>query len=257
MHPILFKVGSLEIRYYSLMYLVAMTLSFFLLTREASRKKIPLSKNEILNLILFSVFGGILGARLYYVGFQWEYFSSHLIEIPAIKRGGLASHGGFIAGFIVAYFYLRYHKVSVWRICDSVIPLIVLGEACVRFGNFMNGEAHGQPTTLPWGIVFPGGSPAGNQFPNVPVHPTMLYHLVYDLFIFYFIWFGLRKRAWKDGFVAAVTLLLYSIGRFFIEGLRTDSLYLGKYRIAQVMSVVLIIISIYVIARKRLWIKNG
>jgi len=239
------------------MYVLAMSLSYILLKREASRKKIPITKNEILNLILLSVAGGIIGARLYYIAFNWEYFSLHLGEIPAIKRGGLASHGGFIAGFIVAYFYLRYHKVSVWRICDSVIPLIVLGEACVRFGNFMNGEVHGQPTTLPWGVVFPEGSPAGNQFPNTPVHPTMLYHMFFDLFVFFLIWFALKRGAWKNGFIAALTVLSYSTGRFFIEGLRADSLYLGKYRIAQVMSVVLVAISTYIIARKRLWFKNG
>lgn len=251
MHPVLFKGESVEIRYYSLMYLLAMTLGFFLLRREASKKRISLSKDQILNLILFSVAGGIIGARLYYVAFRWDYFGSHLGEIFAIKRGGLASHGGFIVGFGIAYFYLRHQKVSLSRISDSVIPLVVLGEACVRFGNFMNGEAHGYPTTLPWGIVFPEGSPAGDQFPNTPVHPTMLYHMFYDLFIFSFIWFGLRKEGWKDGFIAGLTLLLYSAGRFFIEGLRADSLYLGKYRIAQMMSLMLITLACYIIASKR------
>jgi phosphatidylglycerol:prolipoprotein diacylglycerol transferase len=257
MHAVLFKIGSFELRYYSLMYVLAMSLSYILLKREVSRKKIPLTNNEILNLILLSVTGGIIGARLYYIAFNWEYFSSHFGEIFDIKRGGLASHGGFIAGFIVGYSYLRYRKVSAWRIADSIFPMIILGEACVRFGNFMNGEAHGQPTTLPWGLVFPSGSPAGNQFPNTPVHPTMLYHMFYDLIIFLLIWFGFRKRNFRNGFISAVTLLLYSIGRFFIESLRADSLYFGKYRIAQIMSVMLITIMAYIITRKRLWIRDG
>ena len=256
MHPVFFEVGSFEVRYYSLMYLLAIILSFILLKEETSRKKIPLSKDEILNLVLLSVFGGIIGARFYYVAFNWEYFGTHLGEIPAIRRGGLASYGGFIAGFMTAYLYLRYHKISVWRMADSVIPLVLLGEACVRFGNFMNGEAHGYPTTLSLGIVFPPGSPAGTQFPNKPVHPTMLYQMFYNLFIFFFIWLWLRKRVSKDGFIASLTVILYSAGRFFIEGLRADSLYLGKYRMAQIISVILITIMTYVIAKKRLWIKS-
>lgn len=154
--------------------------------------------------------------------------------------GGLASHGGFIGGFIVAYLFLKKKKISIRKISDSIVPLVILGEAFVRFGNFMNGEAHGVPTTLPWGIVFPQGSPAGDEFPNIPVHPTMLYQLIYNLIVFSFIWFYLRKKQFSDGFIAAISIILYSVGRFFIEGLRADSLYIGPLRTAQLMSIILI-----------------
>lgn len=136
------------------------------------------------------------------------------------------------------------------------MPLVVLGEACIRFGNFMNGEAHGTPTTMPWGIVFPPGSPAGNRFPDVAVHPTMLYQLFYNLLVFVFIWFVFRKKPYKDGFVAALTVILYSAGRFFIEGLRADSLYLDHYRIAQVMCVALVSAMLFFIIEGRLWIET-
>src|SRR4030042_1778169 len=112
MHPILLKIGTIEIRFYSLMYILAVTISFYLLNAEISRKKIQLSKNNILNLILFSVFVGILGARLYYVLFRWDYYGVNLKEILYIRHGGLASHGGFIAGSAAGYFYLRHYKVS-------------------------------------------------------------------------------------------------------------------------------------------------
>jgi phosphatidylglycerol:prolipoprotein diacylglycerol transferase len=131
-----------------------------------------------------------------------------------------------------------------------------LGEAFVRFGNFMNGEAHGMPTTMPWGIVFPQGSPAGAEFPNTPVHPTMLYQLFYNLMAFFVVWFGLRKKECKDGFVAAVIVIVYSLGRFFIEGMRADSLYLGSFRVAQIMSVALISAMTYIILSKRLWLRT-
>lgn len=253
MDPIFIEIGPFAIRYYSLMYLLAVTVGIFLLRQEVIRKGIALSKDDTINLVLISVFGGILCARLYYVAFNWDYFSIHIKEIPAIWKGGLASHGGFIGGFISAYLYLRHYKVPIWRIGDSILPIVVLGEAFVRFGNFMNGEAHGTPTTLPWGIVFPEGSPAGAEFPNTPVHPTMLYQLFYNLTAFFVIWFGLRKKQYKDGFVIAVTVIVYSIGRFFIEGIRADSLYLWQFRIAQVMSVALILAMTYIIFFKRLW----
>lgn len=257
MNPVLIEIGPFEIRYYGIMYLLAIISSIFLLRHEVARKGLALSNDDIYNLILLSVFGGIIGARLYYVAFNWDYYGINLKEIPAIWRGGLASHGGFIGGFIAGYFFLRHHKIPIWRMADSILPLVVLGEAFVRFGNFMNGEAHGVPTTLPWGIVFPHGSPAGNEFPNTPVHPTMLYQLFYNLGVFFTAWFSIRKKPWKDGFVAAVTVILYSFGRFFIEGLRADSLYLGPFRTAHLMSIVLISVMAYIIYKKRLWIKRS
>jgi phosphatidylglycerol:prolipoprotein diacylglycerol transferase len=188
--------------------------------------------------------------------FRWDYYGAHLKEVLAIRHGGLASHGGFFAGIAVAYVYLSYYKVSFLKIADSALPLVILGEACVRFGNFMNGEAHGIPTTVPWGIVFTSGSPAGNQFPNIPINPTMLYQLFYNLLVFLFIWFFFRKNSHKDGFIAALTAILYSIGRYIIEGLRADSLYLDHYRIAQVMCIALISVMLIFIIAGRLWIRE-
>ncbi len=253
MHPVLFKIGPLEIRFYGLMYLLAILLSIYLLNKEAQRKGIPLSKDEIINVIFVTVLAGLIGARAYYVIFNWEYYSLNWKEIPAIWRGGLASHGGFLAGFVAALLYLRHYKVPILKFSDSVIPLVVLSEAFVRFGNFMNGEAHGMPTNLPWGIVFPPGSPAGNEFPNKAVHPAMLYQLFYNLGVFLYVWFVLRKKQFQDGFIGAISIILYSFGRFFIEGIRADSLYIGPFRTAQVMSIILTIIMSYMIYSKKLW----
>ena len=257
MHPVLFKMGSVEIRFYSLMYILAMGLGFYFLSGEVERKKLPLSKNDLLNLILFVVVAGIVGARLYYVMFRWDYYGAHLAEVPAIRLGGLASHGGFIAGTAAGWIFLRYRRVPFLKLADSAVPLVVLGEACVRFGNFMNGEAQGTPTTMPWGIVFPPGSPAGNRLPNIAVHPTMLYQLIYNLLVFVIIWFIFRKKPFKDGFVAALTVILYSAGRFFIEGLRLDSLYLGPFRVAQLICIVLISMMILVIITRSQWIRGS
>lgn len=256
MNPVFFRIGPLEIRYYGSMYLIAIFLSFILLNKEIRRKKIPLTKDNLYNFIIFTVFGGIIGARIYYVIFNWQYYGINLSEIFAIWKGGLASHGGFIGGFIVAYLYLKHFRIPISKMADSVLPLVILGEAFVRFGNFMNGEAHGIPTNLPWGIIFPKGSPAGDQFPNTPIHPTMLYQLFYNLIIFFILWFIFRKKEWKDGFIASISIIMYSIGRFFIEGLRADSLYIGEFRIAQVMSILLILLMSFIIYSKKLFHKK-
>jgi len=256
MHPVFFEIGPIDIRFYSLMYILAMGLGYNLLSAEVSRKKLPLSKNDILNLVLFAVAAGILGARLYYVIFRWDYYGASLEEIFAIRRGGLASHGGFIAGAAAGWLFLRYHKISFPKLADAALPLVVLGEACIRFGNFMNGEAHGFPTNMPWGVVFPPGSPAGSQFPAIPVHPTMLYQLFYDLLVFAVIWCACRKKPHKDGFLAALTVILYSSGRFFIEGLRADSLYLGHFRVAQVVCLAFGLAMVFFIFNGNLYRQN-
>ncbi len=255
MDPVLIEIGPFQIRYYSLMYILAVFTGYYLLKGEIGRKAINMSNDDVMTFLTTTVLAGIVGARIYYVIFNWEYYGGHLAEIPAIWKGGLASHGGFIAGFIVGYVYIKSRGIGILRMADSVVPLVLLGEAFVRFGNFMNGEAHGNPTDLPWGVIFPSTSVAGSQFPDTPIHPTMLYQMFWNVLIFLIVWLGLRKRAYKDGFLCFSTVFLYSIGRFFIEGMRADSLYIGQFRTAQAMSVILSIVSVMAIYIKRLWVR--
>ena len=179
--------------------------------------------------------------------------TSRTSEIPAIWHGGLAIHGGLTGGALVAYFYLKKKGVRFWRMADVVAPAAILGQTFGRFGNFMNGDAHGMPTTMPWGIVFPKDSIAGSQFPNTPLHPTMLYELVFNFSIFCFLWLYLRKREHKDGYIFAMYIALYSIGRFIVEHFRADSLMLGPLRMAQVVSLVIAVGVGALIVSKRLW----
>lgn len=255
MHPILFEFGPIQIRFYGLMYVIAILVGSVLIKREVRRKVVPLTDDDVMNFILWSVLGGIFGARLYYVVFNWGYYFANPKEIPAVWHGGLAIHGGLIGGISVAYFYLRRRKISFWRITDCVAPALILGQAFGRFGNFMNGDAHGRPTTMPWGIVFPPQSIAGSEFPNIPLHPTMLYEMTINISIFLFLWFVLRKRDHKDGFIFAAYLMLYSLGRFVVEHFRADSLMMGPLRAAQVVSLTLAVIALAVIVKGRLWKK--
>lgn len=235
------------------MYVIAILVGLSLIKKEVRRKGIDLLDENVTDFLLWTVVGGIIGARIYYVIFNWEFYSLHPREIPAVWHGGLAIHGGLIGGFTAAYIYLKRARIPFWRMADACAPSIILGQALGRFGNFMNGDAHGVPTDLPWGVVFPKGSIAGDQFPNTPTHPTMLYELVINLSIFLFLWFVLRKRSYKDGFIFATYIILYSAGRFFVEAFRADSLMLGPLRAAQVASIILIIIAGSILLKKRLW----
>ncbi len=253
MHPMLFKYGFIEIRFYGLMYVVAILVATYIIKQEVVRKAIGLSADDVVNFVTWTVIAGVVGARIYYVLFTLDYYMANPVEIPAIWHGGLAIHGGLIGGASAAWIYLRRHGVLFWRMADAVAPAIILGQTFGRFGNFMNGDAHGMPTAMPWGIVFPPGSIAGSQFPGIPLHPAMLYEMSINFCIFLFLWLSLRKRGHKDGFIFAAYIALYSSGRFVVEGFRADSLMLGPIRIAQLVSALIAIFVAGLIIKKRLW----
>lgn len=253
MHPILFKYGPIEVRFYGLMYVIAIIVASYLIKKEVKRKGIGLTEDDLMNFIIWTVIGGVVGARIYYVVFNLGYYLSYPSEIPAIWHGGLAIHGGLIGGGSTAWAYLKRRGVRFWQMADAVAPSIILGQAFGRFGNFMNGDAHGRPTTMPWGIVFPRTSIAGAEFPNTPLHPTMLYELVINFSIFCFLWFVLRKKDHRDGFIFAMYITLYSMGRFIVEAFRADSLMLGPIRVAQLVSISIAIAIGAFIVKQRLW----
>jgi phosphatidylglycerol:prolipoprotein diacylglycerol transferase len=202
---------------------------------------------------MWVVISGIVGARLYYVLFKFDFFLSNPVEIVAIWHGGLAIHGGIIGGIIGGWVYLKRRAVPFWKAADASAPVLIMGQTLGRFGNFMNGDAHGMPTESPLGVVFPFASPAGMEFPGIALHPAMLYELVLNLAIFLFLWFWARKREARDGFVFALYIVLYSLGRFFVEIFRADSLMFGPLKTAQLISVIIICVAGYLIWNKRLW----
>lgn len=256
MHPILFKLGPIEIRFYGLMYVIAILAASYLINREVRRKGVPLTEDGVMNFIVWTVIGGILGARLYYVAFNLGYYLHNIKELPAIWHGGLAIHGGMIGGALGACVYLKRHNIRFWRMADCVAPSLILGQAFGRFGNFMNGDAHGVPTDMPWGLVFPKDSVAGAQFPGIPLHPTMLYELFINLGIFLFLWFYLKNDERRDGYIFAVYMALYSMGRFGVEQFRADSLMFGPLKAAQLVSLSIAVIVALIIILKKLWRKN-
>ena len=253
MHPILFEYGPIQIRFYGLMYVVAILVANYLIKKEVDRKGIPLTSDDVMNFIIWTVVGGVIGARLYYVGFNWDFYGSTPSEIPAVWHGGLAIHGGMLGGITAAFIYLKRQGVEFWRMADAVAPSLILGQAFGRFGNFMNGDAHGRPTDAPWGIVFPPESIAGSENPGVPLHPTMLYEMAINLSVFLFLWLYLRKKEHRPGFIFGAYIAMYSLGRFVVEHFRADSLMLGPIKAAQAVSLAIAIAAIAIIISRRLW----
>jgi len=198
-------------------------------------KKHGLLEDDVYTLCLIMLPAAVIGARLYYVIFYGVPFQ----DILKIWNGGLAFHGGLFAAVIVVVLFTVIKKQKFLAWADTLIPSCILGQAIGRWGNYFNGEAYGAVTDLPWAIMIDG----------VPHHPTFLYESLWDFGVFIFLmWLLNTKRKgyvnYKEGSALAWYLILYSIGRFWIEGLRTDSLYLGPLRIAQVVSVLEIIVGI-------------
>ncbi|MDR2401089.1 MAG: prolipoprotein diacylglyceryl transferase [Deferribacteraceae bacterium] len=183
MFPYLFKIGWFELRIYSLMLVIAVLLSIFIVSRRS--KKLGYDPKKTENIIIFTFIGGILGARIYYVIFNWGFFRANLSEIPAVWHGGLAIHGGVILGVTAFFFLCRYYKFPFLKFTDMTVPALLLSQGLGRFGNFANGEAHGVPAFTPPEIIF-RFKPAFQSFwrevlnsehiANTPQAITSLYH---------------------------------------------------------------------------------
>jgi phosphatidylglycerol:prolipoprotein diacylglycerol transferase len=204
-------------------------------------KRRGLNPDLIGDLSIWLVIAAIPCARLYYVAFEWKKYIDNPAEALAIWHGGIAIHGAIIGGLIAALLFARFKKVSFWQLADVVAPALILGQAIGRWGNFFNSEAFGRPTDLPWKLFIPlAQRPAGyTQFEYF--HPTFLYESLWNLAVFALLMVlfhrGLKMMPpLKVGTVFFVYLIAYSLGRFWIEGLRTDSLMLGPLRIAQIVS---------------------
>lgn len=239
--PILWEWGAITIRWYGFLIASAVIVGVFLSSSLAKRRGI--NPDLIGDLVIWLVIAAIPCARLYYVAFEWQQYAKNPAEILAIWHGGIAIHGAIIGGSIAALIFARLNKVPFWQLADVVAPSLILGQAIGRWGNFFNSEAFGAPTNLPWKLFIPEANrPSGYQQYEY-FHPTFLYESFWDLGVFILLMtlFFRRlksKTPLKSGTISLVYLVAYSLGRFWIEGLRTDSLMLGPLRIAQIVSLV-------------------
>lgn len=248
-----FKVFGLSVYWYGIIISIGFFLAVVLAMR--SSEKAGIKQDDIIDLILYAAPLSIIGARLYYVMFNWSEFNGNFLKIINIRTGGLAIYGALIVAVIIASIFAWRRKINVLNFLDFCIPYFVLAQAIGRWGNFTNQEAFGRNTNLPWGMT---GSEIRKQLegfgsavdPNIPIHPTFLYESLWNLGVFLLlIWLSKRKKL--NGEVICMYMIAYGAGRFWIEGLRLDSLMVGSVRISQLLSIVFVIVFglIFVIRR--------
>lgn len=245
MNPEIFNIGGFIIRWYSVLILVGIIIAFVLASRES--KKFNLPKDFIFDLGFWVVIFGIIGARLYYVIFNYSLYKDSLLDVVKVWNGGLAIHGGIIAGFITLVIYCKLRKVNPFRMTDIVVPSLIIAQAIGRWGNFFNSEAHGPATTLAnlKSLCIPDFIIEGMNINGVYYHPTFLYESLWC--ILGFVILLLVRKFYKNlkiGQLTCVYLMWYGVGRLMIESLRTDSLMLGNFKVAQLVSVGMILIGL-------------
>jgi phosphatidylglycerol:prolipoprotein diacylglycerol transferase len=246
--PIIFQLGPLAIRWYGLLIATAVILGLSLSQYLAKRRQV--NPDLIGDLVFWLVIAAIPSARLYYVLFEWREYAQRPQDILAIWKGGIAIHGAILGGLTAAAIFARIHRISVWKLLDLLVPSLALGQAIGRWGNFFNSEAYGKPTNLPWKLFIPPGNRPPEVLGYDYFHPTFLYESLWNLsvlgLLLYLFFLGLKRGSgFKAGTLTCVYFIAYSLGRFWIEGLRMDSLMLGPLRIAQVVRLVAIFLGIF------------
>ena len=247
------SIGSLEIYWYGVIIAVGFGLGLWVYLSH--NRSCGIHPDEGLDIILWSMLGAIVGARAYYVAFQWDHYKDNLKEIFNLRGGGLAIYGGIIGALIVAFIVCRSKKLPMLPVADAAFPGVMLGQAIGRWGNFFNMEAFGTNTTLPWGMTSDTISNYLSHHqaallaqgvvvdPAMPVHPTFLYESLWNLIGVAVLLLWLFPRRSYDGQITLGYTAWYGLGRFFVEGLRTDSLMWGSVRVSQALGGVLFIVA--------------
>ncbi len=237
-----FTIGSKDVYWYGIIialgFLAAIAVAVFL------AKKSNLEPEIIYDIVIFGTPAAIICARLYYVAFEWSYYSENWGEIVKIWNGGIAIYGAIIGAVVSTTVYCRVKKKNLPLVCDIGAVGLVVGQIFGRWGNFFNQEAFGGNTTLPWGMtgdviakkITEMAADGINADPAMPVHPTFLYESLWNLCLL-LILLLIFKRKKFDGQIFLIYVAGYGLGRFLIEGLRTDSLYIGIFRVSQIVAV--------------------
>ena len=251
MNPILFDFKFIQIRWYSIFLLIAFAIGVTLIYREGSRLNVD--KNYLFNLTFWAIIFGLLGARFYYVIFNFSEYSDNLLEIFKVWHGGLAIHGGIIAGLLTIIIYTKKYNVDIYKIIDIFVPALLIGQAIGRWGNFFNSEAHGTATTLLTlqKLHLPQFIIDGMNINGVYYQPTFFYESIFCFIGFCLLLFLRRYKYIKNGQVLACYLIWYGVVRFIIEISRTDALMLGGFKVAQLISVVFVIAGIVLFVFKQ------
>lgn len=263
-----FTVFGIEIAYYGVIIALAMLMGALVAYREA--KKTGQKVDDYVDFTLYTLIAAIIGARIYYVIFEWDYYSAHPLEIFNLRAGGLAIYGGVLASVLTLFIFTKVKKLKFWLMADTAVQGLIIGQIIGRWGNFFNREAFGGYTDGLFAMQLPVSEAKGitqeliehlvtiDGVSYVQVHPTFLYEGVWNLLLFIGICIYKRHKKF-DGEILAIYLMGYGIGRFFIEGLRTDQLVikaLGGIAASQVLSIVLILLGTAFVIYNRVSLKK-
>jgi phosphatidylglycerol:prolipoprotein diacylglycerol transferase len=239
--PIALEFGPLRMHWYGILIGSALLLGVNLSTWLAKRRK--MDPDIVADLAFALVLGALPGARIYYVLFQWSDYVGHPEKMIAIWEGGIAIHGAILGGMLAGWIFARWRQVSFWMLVDIVVPSLILGQAIGRWGNFFNSEAYGAPTDLPWKLLIPPDRRMPGFESVAYYHPTFLYESLWNLGVFGLVMVLVLKfgQQLKPGMLFCFYTIAYGCGRFWIEGLRTDSLMAGPLKMAQLVSLMGII----------------
>lgn len=238
--PVAFRIFGFDVMWYGVLIGTGIILACAVFLKRA--QNFGLDSDKLLDILIISIPVGIIGARAYYVAFNWERYAGDIKKIINIRGGGLAVHGGLIAGIACAALLCIIWKIDIKNGIDLAAPSIALAQSIGRWGNFFNEEAHGGLTDFPINVLIDGQR----------YHATFLYESVWCFLLFVFLWYFTRYRKF-DGQIFLMYAMLYSLERFFVEGLRTDSLMIGPLRQAQVISIVIFAAALaaYIVLRYR------
>ena len=244
---------DITIKFYGVIIAFGFTLAVLFGGRMAYTWKMSIDK--MLDVLIYGTFGGIIGARLYYVAFEWDSYKDDLLSVFKIWEGGLAIYGGIIGAFIAAYFVCKKIDLNFYKLLDLAGMSLLIGQGIGRWGNFTNQEAFGINTDLPWGMTSEKisdyisshySSLTANGISmdsDLPVHPTFLYESIWCLFGFVVLYIVCKKFRKFDGQLILGYGIIYGLERAVVEGLRTDSLYIGDtgLRVSQVLSLAIVV----------------
>ena len=250
--PVAFRIGNFEVYWYGILIAAALVLCIVLALKQAKKNNFP--DTLVYDTMLVTIPCAIIGARAYYVIFNWDIYKDNIKSVFDTRAGGLAVYGGILACILGLLIMCKIRKIPFTSLADFVVVYLPLGQAIGRWGNFFNQEAFGTTTTMPWGMWSESTRSYLVRFcPDLvalsPVHPTFLYESVADLIIF-IILLQVRKKSTHSFETSCTYFILYGAVRFFIEGLRTDSLYITgtQIRASQALSLFLLLFGLFYIA---------
>ena len=246
-NPVFLRIGPLQFRWYGLMYILGFIATYFILRAESRRKQLPLTVDDVADLVFYGAMGVVLGGRLGYILFyNLDFYLANPLRVFAVWEGGMSFHGGFLGVILAFVLFSRRKKVPFWALIDMAAQCAPVGLGLGRLGNFINGELYGRPTDVPWGMVFPGGG-------DLPRHPSQLYEAFLEGLVLFLIVRFSARRSPQNGVAAWTFVAGYGLFRFIIEFFRQPDaqlgLFFGLFSMGQFLSFPMFLVGCYMVFR--------